>query len=687
MTTKLPEPKHKAPILNWLAKWRFQFQTMVRYRLLVLTSAPIILTLMALIGITIYWSIHYTWNSALIDVSERLGAARQSVELIQKGQNQSVKSFVSSYEFQKRLREQGNTEALVKWVASQSQNTQLDYLRYIPADTPKRQLAHLDVVREDAFFDVLSLQQLHDIDPALAQKAAIAELDSDNIERRGLVIRSVIRVRAISGEVVGFIDGGLLLNNSTTLVDELRDILYSPQYDQVRPTGTMTIFLDDLRVSTNVPLDSSEKVGRAIGSRVSDSVKETVLQGGEQWVDKAYVHDAWYISAYQPIRDRNDQVIGMFYTGYLLWPFVKTYFTTLVEIGVVTLGLLLISGLMVYRGSRDLFRPIERIHRVVKLIQLGKQKRIGELGLDPHHELAQLAKQFDAMLDLLDKRQSEIEEAAVVLEDKVQQRTASLKEKTQQLEFHISLLNQTRDKLVTSEKLAALGGLTAGIAHEINNPTAVILGNVELLKFELGEDASKVEEEVDAILAQIDRIRNITKSLLQYSRQGGIQDEITWQYVNPIIDESITLVKAGAKRKEIVFVRDFQAHTSVEVNRHQLLQILVNLQVNAIHAMQGKGELIIRSRDWNEGEEILGAVIEIQDQGSGIKPEQLKRIFDPFYTTKREGTGLGLSVSQSLISQTGGEIRVESEWGKGSCFSVFLPKKSGATLAVNTLEL
>ncbi|QIA65818.1 two-component sensor histidine kinase [Vibrio astriarenae] len=687
MTTKLPEPKHKAPILNWLAKWRFQFQTMVRYRLLVLTSAPIILTLMALIGITIYWSIHYTWNSALIDVSERLGAARQSVELIQKGQNQSVKSFVSSYEFQKRLREQGNTEALVKWVATQSQNTQLDYLRYIPADTPKRQLAHLDVVREDAFFDVLSLQQLHDIDPALAQKAAIAELDSDNIERRGLVIRSVIRVRAISGEVVGFIDGGLLLNNSTALVDELRDILYSPQYDPVRPTGTMTIFLDDLRVSTNVPLDSSEKVGRAIGSRVSDSVKETVLQGGEQWVDEAYVHDAWYISAYQPIRDRNDQVIGMFYTGYLLWPFVKTYFTTLVEIGVVTLGLLLISGLMVYRGSRDLFRPIERIHRVVKLIQLGKQKRIGELGLDPHHELAQLAKQFDAMLDLLDKRQSEIEEAAVVLEDKVQQRTASLKEKTQQLEFHISLLNQTRDKLVTSEKLAALGGLTAGIAHEINNPTAVILGNVELLKFELGEDASKVEEEVDAILAQIDRIRNITKSLLQYSRQGGIQDEITWQYVNPIIDESITLVKAGAKRKEIVFVRDFQAHTSVEVNRHQLLQILVNLQVNAIHAMQGKGELIIRSRDWNEGGEILGAVIEIQDQGSGIKPEQLKRIFDPFYTTKREGTGLGLSVSQSLISQTGGEIRVESEWGKGSCFSVFLPKKSGATLEVNTLEL
>ncbi len=686
MTTKLPEPKHKAPILNWIAKWRFQFQTMVRYRLLVLTSAPIILTLLALIGITIYWSIHYTWNSALVDVSERLGAARQSVELIQKAQNQSVKSFVNSYEFQTRLRENYSDDELVQWVASQSPNSQLDYLRYIPADTPKKQLRYLNLVRDEAFFDVLSPDQLKEISPQLAQAAEIHEMQDGKLEGRGLVIRSLLRVRSPAGEVLGFVDGGLMLNNSTTLVDELRDIIYSSQYDAVRPTGTMTIFLDDLRVSTNVPLDSSESLGRAIGSHVSDSVRETVLDKGEAWVDRAFVYDAWYISAYQPIRDRNDQVIGMIYTGYLLWPFVKTYFTNLVEIGLITLGLLLVSGLMVYRGSRDLFRPIERIHRVVKLIQLGKQKRIGELGLDPHHELAQLATQFDNMLDLLDKRQSEIEEAALVLEDKVHQRTASLKEKTEQLEFHISLLNQTRDKLVTSEKLAALGGLTAGIAHEINNPTAVILGNVELLKFELGDEASRVEEEIEAILAQIDRIRNITKSLLQYSRQGGIQDEITWQYVNPIIDESITLVKAGAKKRDIVFTRDFQASTSVEVNRHQLLQILVNLQVNAIHAMQGKGEIIIRSRDWCEQDEILGAIIDIKDEGCGIKPEQLKRIFDPFYTTKREGTGLGLSVSQSLLSQTGGEIRAESEWGKGSCFSVYLPKKSETNLTINTLE-
>ncbi|MCV5975490.1 hypothetical protein OFO29_24355, partial [Escherichia coli] len=172
----------------------------------------------------------------------------------------------------------------------------------------------------------------------------------------------------------------------------------------------------------------------------------------------------------------------------------------------------------------------------------------------------------------------ELKNAAAQLECKVQERTASLREKTEELELHIQLLNQTRDKLVVHEKLAALGELTAGIAHEINNPTAVILGNVELIHFELGEDASRVQEEIDAIHAQIDRIRNITRSLLQYSRQGGVQDEITWQHVNPIIGESITLVKTGTKKRDVEFVTDLQAHTPVEINRHHLLQILVNLQ-------------------------------------------------------------------------------------------------------------
>ncbi|MGF1821382.1 sensor histidine kinase [Vibrio alginolyticus] len=673
-------PQHKG-----LSKWTHRFKTMVRYRLLFLTSAPIFLTLLALIGITIYWSIHYTWQNALLDVSERLGVANNSVTLLQQKQANYVRAFADSYDFRIRINQGTPQGDLQKWVTEQKKRYALDFLSFQRVNSMENKFRFMDLTKRESFFDVLNKEELERLDPELAKRAEVPILADGDREVRGLVSRTVIPVYSQANDLIGFLDGGLLLNNSTVLVDQIRDLIYLSDNDRLRPVGTLTVFLDDLRVSTNVPLDSDHRLGRAIGTRVSAEVYNQVLSKGEQWVDRAYVYDAWYITAYQPIKDQYDNVIGMLYTGYLMWPFVKAYMTNIAEISLITVMLLLVSGVMVYRGSYDLFRPIERIHKVVKQVQQGKEKRIGPLGLDADHELAQLARQFDDMLDALEERKIELKNSAAQLECKVQERTASLREKTQDLELHIQLLNQTRDKLVVHEKLAALGELTAGIAHEINNPTAVILGNVELIHFELGDDASRVQEEIDAIHAQIDRIRNITRSLLQYSRQGGVQDEITWQHVNPIIDESITLVKTGTKKRDVEFVTDLQAHTSVEINRHHLLQILVNLQMNAIHAMSGKGTLTVVSEDWIEEGKVKGAAIHVIDEGCGIKPENLSRIFSPFYTTKREGTGLGLSVSQSILSQTGGELKAESEWGKGSKFSIYLPKKAELILEVTNI--
>ncbi|MGC9403657.1 HAMP domain-containing histidine kinase [Vibrio genomosp. F10 str. 9ZC157] len=691
---------------------------MVRYRLLILTSAPIVLTLISLIGITIYWSITYTWNAALVDVSERLGVANNSIALLQQKQAKAIESLSQSYDFRIGLNKTHSnghftSEQFTSWVESQRYRYDLDFLAFYPidsaADSPNNKnlfpksstQQELDkkifpiqsqsgvLPTAHTFFDRFSQQQLEAFgsDLSLYAQIPLVELseigESSQIKTDGLVSRSILPILDSNNQLVGYLDGGLLLNNSTILVDQIKELIYpNDTLDSRRPKGTVTVFLDDVRVSTNVPLDSDTEVGRAIGTRVSEEVKQAVLIDGQQWVDRAYVYDAWYITAYRPIKDSQDSVIGMLYTGYLIWPFFKEYMTNIIEVSLMTLALLLGSGYVVYRGSRDLFQPIERIHRVVKLIQLGKDKRIGELGLDEQHELAQLARQFDNMLDSLQQRKIEIEQAALQLEVKVKTRTASLEEKTAQLEHHITLLNQTRDKLIINEKLAALGELTAGIAHEINNPTAVILGNAELIKIELGDDAKKIEEEIDSILEQIDRIRNITRSLLQYSRQGGIQDEINWERVNPIIEESMTLVKTGANKRGITFIADLHARTSVEVNRHQFLQVLVNLQMNGIYSMNGQGTLTISSHDWYENEVLKGAVIQVADEGCGISPEHLKRIFDPFYTTKRDGTGLGLSVSQSIVSQSGGQIKVESALGKGSVFSVYLPKKDDNTHSV-----
>ncbi|MFV8462727.1 cache domain-containing protein [Vibrio campbellii] len=670
---------------HWWAKWAFRFKTMVRYRLLFLTSAPIFLTLCALVAITLYWSVHYTWQGALIDVDERLDVADNSIHLIQNQQAYNVRAFAESYSFQMKLTSGISQNELIHWVSENKSRYELDFLRWRSVGSMAKKLEYLDLTNKSSFFSVLDSKELNYLDRDLAKKAEVPMLNGNDVETRGLVSRTVVSIRDEQGHVVGFLDGGILLNNSTQLVDQISNLIY-PQRDGFnRHVGTVTVFLDDLRVSTNVPLSSENSEGRAIGTRVSHEVHSKVLNEGKEWLDRAYVYDAWYITAYQPIHDQSGKVIGMLYTGYLIWPLIETYLTNLGEISIIIVLLLLASGLIVHRGARDLFDPIERIHKVVKLVQLGKDKRIGTLGLDDQHELTLLAKQFDKMLDLLHERNQEIQQAALELECKVHSRTASLKEKTEELELHIKLLNQARDKLVVNEKLAALGELTAGIAHEINNPTAVILGNVELMKFELGDEVSRVEEEVHAIMEQIDRIRNITRSLLQYSRHGGVQDEITWQHINPIVDESITLVKTGAKKRDMVYVSNLNAKTSVEVNRNQLLQILVNLQMNAIHAMDGQGTLTISSEDWVENGVSHGAIVHVEDEGCGIKEEQLKRIFSPFYTTKRDGTGLGLSVSQSILSQIGGEIRVESEVGKGSRFSIYLQQKATPQLLVSNL--
>ncbi|SON48668.1 cache domain-containing protein [Vibrio tapetis] len=667
-------PTNKTGVFGSLRLWQIRFHTMVRYRLLLLTSAPIILTLLALVGITLYWSTHYSWQNALVNVEEKLSVAENSIEILQEKQEQSVAATGQNYYFRQQLEHSlTESDSFKLWMEQTKVKHQLDFLRWVPTSQRSQESP---VYVPQTYFEVVDKEILRLIDPRLPNQAHVPLLNGTGLESRGLLSRSIFPVISNEGELLGYLEGGLLLNNSTALVDKIRDLIY-PKPNMLQPSkGTVTLFLDDLRISTNVPLDSEDSVGRAIGTRVSAEVRHAVIGEGKLWIDRAYVYDDWYVTAYQPLHDQQGEVIGMLYTGYLIWPLIKVYITNLGEISLTILALLLISGMMVYRGSRDLFQPIERIHHVVKSVQAGRHKRIGQLGLDSQHELMSLASQFDQMLDLLDRRNSEIKQASELLEEKVERRTVKLKHQTEQLELHIKLLHQTRDKLVVSEKLAALGELTAGIAHEINNPTAVILGNVELLKFELGDNADGVEDEIQTILNQIDRIRNITRSLLQYSRQGGIQDEITWQHVNPIVEESLTLVKTGSKKRNITFITELNAKAVVEMNRHQLLQILVNLEMNAIHAMESEGSIILSSEDWLENGDVIGVVVHVTDQGCGIAPERLKRVFDPFYTTKRDGTGLGLSVSQSILSQNGGEITAESESGKGSRFSIYLPLKA-----------
>ena len=669
----------RAPLFRELVT---KIRTKVRYRLLFLTSIPVFITMIALVLLSIYWATSYTWQSALADVSERLKIAENHIRLLQKEQVNSISVIGESYALRQSLLSGGNTDNEINaWLSDLNNKTHLavndlDGLRWRSA---------VDIAAEFgtgfdkpySFYQILNGRELMHWSQKLSVQALVYIHDTDKNETRALVSRIIYPVYDSDNTLLGFLDGILLINNNQQIVDDIKALVYPEVASPTAKSGAVTIFLDDLRISTNVPMDSYTPNSRALGTRVSEQVKQKVLRHGENYLDRAYVLDSWYVSAYEPLIDHNNNnIVGMLYVGHQIWPLIETYIINLGEIALVVFIVLMVSGYVVHLGTRDLFHPIEKISSVVNAIQHGEDKRIGRLHLAEKHELAILAGQFDQMLDQLAFRNQQIEQAAAELEDKVRDRTASLHEKTRQLEHHIDLLNQTRDKLIVSEKLAALGQLTAGIAHEINNPMAVILGNAELIRMELGDNASTVDEELSVIFDQINRIRHITQSLLQYSRSGSTQDIILVQDINAVVAESITLVKTGTKQKEIRFSANYSATEPVECNRNQLLQILVNLQVNAIQAMQGKGTIFIHTEDWLEGSLVKGVTIHVQDEGPGIKAEYLSKVFDPFYTTKSEGTGLGLSVSQSLIDRIGGEIRAESEYGNGAKFSLYLHKQA-----------
>jgi two-component system NtrC family sensor kinase len=279
------------------------------------------------------------------------------------------------------------------------------------------------------------------------------------------------------------------------------------------------------------------------------------------------------------------------------------------------------------------------------------------------------------MLDLLKERNRQIQEAAEQLEQKVEERTAELKQSNEELQRTITVLRETREQLVIAEKLAALGELTAGIAHEINNPTAVILGNIDLLVDELGPAAEDVREEIDLIIAQIYRIKEIIDNLLQYARPSQFAGYVGEVDVNETVRDTLKLVRHLTRKQPIEVRLELEAGRAVQINRSELQQVLVNLLANAIHALEDKGgEITVRTRDWEQ----RGVTVTVKDTGVGIAPEHLGNVFNPFFSTKGqgEGTGLGLSISYGLIRRYGGTITVASELGVGTEFTVYLLKEA-----------
>lgn len=497
----------------------------------------------------------------------------------------------------------------------------------------------------------------------IAQQAVIDVIPTERAkpgqkksERSGMMMVASAPVINGQGRIVGALYGGVLLNGNNAVVDRIKRIVFEGVQFEGKDVGTATIFLDDTRITTNVQtLDGR----RAIGTRLSAEVYSRVIQKREKWVDRAFVVNDWYFSAYEPILDLNGAVIGSLYVGMREQP--NTALKK--KIGLLFAGVLLagsIFGLAVsgFIGNR-LSRPIRELKKVVQRVSAGERDlRIETTSRD---EIGELAQEFNAMTVTLMQRETAINELNRGLELKVQERTAELEAKNR-------LLVKTQSELVRAEKLAAVGELAAGVAHEINNPMAIIRGNAEVLLLELPPEHPS-REEAEIIARQVARVKGIVGNLLSFARQ--LPMSVKRVAIDPILIEILHQIKHHVSL-EGVEVRWEPATVEIvlEADENQLRQVFTNLIINAVQAMEKGGALTIRTALGSGGDSCR---IEIGDTGSGIPPEQINDIFTPFFTTKQNGTGLGLSVSYGIVKDHGGTIAVRSEPGTGAVFVITLP--------------
>jgi signal transduction histidine kinase len=240
------------------------------------------------------------------------------------------------------------------------------------------------------------------------------------------------------------------------------------------------------------------------------------------------------------------------------------------------------------------------------------------------------------------------------------------------LSFCINKVKEEKAQLIHLEKMASLGTLAAGVAHEINNPLTFLITDLNLLLKHMDE-ANIDKEEAKVLLSECmegsERIRRIVKDLLSFSHPA--QGKKVFSDINNLLDSTIRILWNEIKYKVDV-VKDYKASTQLWVDPNQVSQVFLNLILNAVQAIKDKGTVYLST---HEDDKYI--FIKITDTGDGIKPQDYPRIFEPFYTTKN-GTGLGLSVSKDIIERHKGRIETQSVVGKGSTFTVVLPKSENS---------
>jgi two-component system NtrC family sensor kinase len=380
-------------------------------------------------------------------------------------------------------------------------------------------------------------------------------------------------------------------------------------------------------------------------------VANAVLGRGDTWRGRAFVVNDWYISAYAPIRNLLGNTIGMLYVGILERPYQDILWKNLyVFLGITLLAMGLIS-IIAMKVANRISRPIRDMANAARKIAEGDYSQKVEISSDD--EIGFLANNFNTMVSELVRAHQELKDWGETLERKVEQRTAELKT----MQAH----------LIQSEKLAGVGKLAAGVAHEINNPLTCVLTNSSLLMEDLPSGDAR-REDLQTIVNETLRCRKIVKGLLDFARQTKPQRQAL--DLNKVAEDVLALVRNQASFQNITVQTELDPKIpSVLADADQMRQVVMNILLNAVDAMPQGGALRIRSSFEPKPNQVM---LRISDTGSGIPIEIQDKLFEPFFTTKTNGTGLGLAVAYGIMERHKGALKVESAPGYGTTMTVIL---------------
>ncbi len=508
-----------------------------------------------------------------------------------------------------------------------------------------------DDVRKDAYvqkvlstgkshfgYDIIEKEDLIKEGEEIARKARIPIIKTPRarkierqIEERALVLKASTPV-VQNGRIIGVIYGAKIINNSFDLVDKFRSLLFKDEKIGSADLGTTTIFLEDVRISTNV---RQAEGSRAVGTQISEEVFQEVYEKGKIWLDKAFVVNNWYLSAYGPIKDINNKIIGIMYVGILEEKYNQILKNTAVYYLIIIIVTSIIAVMISLYLVNSVTQPAQKLIDASKEIISGNYKKIE---IHSNDEMGYLGRVFNNMVDAILERDSQLKE-------------------------------RTEKQIVKSAKLASLGRLASGIAHEINNPLTGILTYASLLLEDF--KGTQHEEDLQVIVNEALRCRKIVKQVLDFARESKLEKEPA--NINDVIRQSLTMLEKLANFQNVKIITELAEDLPVlNLDVTQMRSVINNLAINAADAMPQGGTLTIRT--WHNRDTNM-VVVEVTDTGVGIAEENIGKVYDPFFTTKEvgKGTGLGLAVTYGIVNRHNGTIEIKSKVGEGTTFTISLP--------------